>query len=321
VSHFLDIAEVNARLRPRFAELVLQLVNAEPTLRTRDELRFGRKGSLSAMIAGPKVGSWHDYESGERGDPVALVAYQRRCSMKEAREWAIGWLGEAVHQPAPRPEARAAASQVSPNAGRARALWEEAVSAAGTLVEAYLRSRNLSLPANAPLRFHPSCPRGQGRDAERLPAMLALMTDPSTGQARGIHRTYLRPDGSGKATGDAKKMLGNAGVIRLTPDADADGVVTTGDLAVAEGIETSLAVMQRLGRPVVWAATSSAGIRNLPVVLRFSSLTVYADADMAGIAAARVACDRWSARGIPARLKAPGSGDWDDATKPPGSGA
>ena len=46
--------------------------------------------------------------------------------------------------------------------------------------------------------------------------MVALMADALTGQPCGVHRTFLQPDGAGKALVDkAKMMLGNAGIIRL----------------------------------------------------------------------------------------------------------
>lgn len=121
-------------------------------------------------------------------------------------------------------------------------IWREALAATGTLVETYLASRGLALPGDAPIRFHPACPRG----AERLPAMLALTSGQQSGEPVGVHRTFLRADGAGKASGKAKMMLGNAGIVRLVPDAE----VTTG-LGLAEGIETALSVMQGYGwRPV-----------------------------------------------------------------------
>ena len=45
--------------------------------------------------------------------------------------------------------------------------------------------------------------------------MVALMTDAVTSTPSGVHRTFLKPGGSGKIeTGTTKMMLGNAGVIR-----------------------------------------------------------------------------------------------------------
>ena len=179
----------------------------------------------------------------------------------------------------------------------------EGLPAAGTPVETYLTNRGLALAEGAPLRFHPACPRG----AERLPAMLALMTDPATAAPCGVHRTFLRPDGSGKADGTAKAMLGNAGLIRLVHDAE----VTLG-LGIAEGIETALAVMQRAGWRPVWAATSAGSISRFPVLPGIETLTIFADADRPGQDAARTCLDRWAAANREARILTPPAGDWDD---------
>lgn len=39
-------------------------------LSTRDELRFGRKGSIRVNIAGPRAGFWHCFETGQSGSLV-----------------------------------------------------------------------------------------------------------------------------------------------------------------------------------------------------------------------------------------------------------
>jgi putative DNA primase/helicase len=306
----LDIPTVNAMLADRMADLARELVGAEPTQRTRDAWRFYPRGGLSVVIAGPKRGAWHDHGAGKGGDPVGLVAHLRAIPMREALAWALAWLGEApgkLARPAPRPAVAASTAQHEPVPSRtmdlARAIWREAVAPSGTLAETYLAARGLALPPDAPLRFHPACPRG----AERWPAMLALMTDPATAQPCGVHRIFLAHDGMGKAPGNAKMMAGNAGVIRLMPDDE----VTTG-LGIAEGIETALAVMQRAGWAPVWAATSAGAIRGFPVLPGIEALTVFADMDGPGLEAARACCRAWAAAGREARLLAPPAGDWDD---------
>ena len=145
--------------------------------------------------------------------------------------------------------------------------------------------------------------------------MLALMTDARTGEPCGVHRTFLRPDGSGKAdVTPAKMMLGGAGVIRL----DLDDEVTLG-LGVAEGIETALGVMQRIGWRPVWAAASAGGIAKFPVLPGIEALTIFADADDksgVGLRAAEECADRWRAAGHNSRIAAPPSGtDWLDAAR------
>ena len=47
-------------------ELAVELMG-KPTFRTGDEWRWGRKGSLSVVIAGARAGMWFDHEAGEGG--------------------------------------------------------------------------------------------------------------------------------------------------------------------------------------------------------------------------------------------------------------
>lgn len=306
------IADINAALAPWIADIARELLGAAPSGRSRDALRFRSRGSLSVAVAGPERGRWYDHEAGIGGDPLGLIAHVRQCPMRDALDWARRWSGGAVAPRAERPEPVRPVRPARParptpdTAALARALWQEAAPARGTLVEAYLRGRGLLLPDDAPIRFHGRCPRGR----ERLPAMLALMSDAGSAAPCGVHRTFLAPDGSGKAPGQAKMMAGRAGVIRLVPDAE----VTQG-LGIAEGIETSLAVMQRLDWRPVWAATSAGAIARFPVLPGIEALTVFADRDGAGMAAAQACAARWRGAGAEARVLAPPEGDFDDMTR------
>ena len=305
---------VAAMLAERMGDLARELAGTDPTDRTRTALRFRRKGSLAVEVVGPKRGEWFDHEAGKGGDALALVAHLRGMPMREAWRWSLTWLGIRdgdVAPPTPRrPVAPAAAPrEASPPAtlDMARTIWREAVAAdaPGSLVPIYLASRGLVIEPDAPLRFHPSCPRG----SERWPAMLALMTDPATGKPCGVHRTFLARDGSGKAPGPmpAKMMCGGAGVVRLVPDAD----VTMG-LGIAEGIETALSVMQGYGWRPVWAATSAGMIRTFPTLPGIECLTIFADADGAGMDAAEACGKRWISAGRDARICTPPAGDFND---------
>ena len=314
-----DMPEVAALLAERIAELAPELVGEKPTSRSVQEWRFRRKGSLAVAIAGPERGKWFDHEAGKGGDALALVAHLRRCTMRDAKEWALGWLGiregAPPPPPAPRSVAPATAAREAPASDTlplARSLWREGApaDAPNSLVSVYLASRGLALEPSAPLRFHPTCPRG----GERWPTMLALMTDASTGQPCGVHRTFLARDGRGKAAGPlpAKMMAGRAGVVRLSPDAE----VTMG-LGIAEGIETALSVMQGFGWRPVWAATSAGMIRTFPVLPGIGALTIFADPDGAGMDAAETCAARWREAGREARILAPpaGAGDFNDLAR------
>jgi len=316
----LDLTTINALLTPRLAALARELTGAEPTSSSASELRFRARGSLAVCVGGAKRGAWHDHEAGCGGDPLGLIAHLRHVPMRDAFAWALSWLADATShrctRPLHRPVATSGAHRVAVaeneckrwSADMARTLWSMAESPVGTLVHRYLASRGLELPQDAPVRFHPAAWRNR-HFGPRGPAMLALMTSPRRPEPIGLHITYLLADGSGKAAGERPKvMLGTAGVVRLVPDDD----VTLG-LGIAEGIETALAVMQRAGCRPVWAATSAGAIKRLPMLAGIETMTVFADADGPGMAAARECCRRWAEAGREGRILAPPVGDWDDA--------
>jgi hypothetical protein len=255
----------------------------------------------------PKDNHYHCFGCGAHGDAVDFVMHSRRLSFREAVAWLAG------HQigtftPAERPQQH----NDNHNADLARKIWAEACLPEDTIVEDYLRSRRLELPEEPVIRFHPECPNG----CDKMPAMIALMSDPKTGQPRGIHRTFLRPDGSGKVS---KMMLGPAGVIRLCEK------ITNG-LGIAEGIETALAVTQRVGWGPCWAAGSAGGLAKFPV-LPMTTLNIFADHDETGVGlkAARACAQRWADAArvawererhvIECYIHLPPEGkDWDEAT-------
>jgi hypothetical protein len=140
--------------------------------------------------------------------------------------------------------------------------------------------------------------------------MVALMVDPCTRQPSGIHRTFIRPDGSGKAeVPSPKMMLGHRGVVVLSQERG-EG------LGVAEGIETSLAVTQRVGWGPCWAALCAGGIAAFPI-LPATVLHVFGDHDRAGVKACRACLDAWSADGQVAYAHIPERGaDWLDVAGP-----
>lgn len=170
---------------------------------------------------------------------------------------------------------------------RAKELWNDA-GPLEPLARRYFEARGLASPDSPALRWHPACPFGR----DRLPCILGEMTDPATGELTGIHRTALTRDGEKIG----RKMLGRSGVVRLADDAD----VTLG-LGIAEGLETALAVIQAGWRPI-WAALSAGGISGFPVLAGIESLTIFADADDAGMTAADRCARRWADAGREARI-------------------
>jgi hypothetical protein len=175
-------------------------------------------------------------------------------------------------------------------------LWDHAKEARGTLVEKYLRSRGLSLPPAPVLRFAPRCwNRETGRE---LPAMVARVDDVH-GNFIALHRTWLLPDGSGKAELEEPKWsLGpiRGGAVRLAPE----GPV----LAIAEGIEDALSAIAAKGIPA-WSAVSKGGFKTVRLPGEVGEVLIVADHDKnsEGELAARAAGERWAAEGRRARLR------------------
>jgi putative DNA primase/helicase len=187
---------------------------------------------------------------------------------------------------------------------RALAIWQNAVSAEGSLVETYLASRGIGIAPPLTLRLHDGLKHPSGG---RWPAMVGLVTRGPEATPVAIHRTFLARDGSGKAPIDPQKMmLGpcRGGTVRLAPAGEV--------LMVGEGIETCCAAMQAKGLPA-WAALSAAGLPALELPESVREVIVLADGDAAGEAAAHRAAVRWNCEGRRVRIAhAPQGMDFND---------
>jgi len=164
----------------------------------------------------------------------------------------------------------------------ARRIWDEATAVvAGDAVDCYLRSRSLGL-ASYPkvLRFHPALgyyeknAAGKSHKVAEYPAMLACIQG-ADGLAVTLHRTYLQ-DGQKAPLRDARKVLSagiNGAAVRLFAAGD--------ELAIAEGIETALAIHLGTGKPV-WAAINAGNMDKLWVPDTVRRICIYADNDADG---------------------------------------
>jgi putative DNA primase/helicase len=119
--------------------------------------------------------------------------------------------------------------------------------------------------------------------------MLARVDD-SSGHAVTLHRTYLTIEGYKANVPSVKKLMPSAcpgatlgGAIRLYPAGET--------LALAEGIETALAVRLATELPV-WATICAGGLARLIVPAEVSLVVICADHDTAGLDAARALARR-----------------------------
>jgi putative DNA primase/helicase len=175
----------------------------------------------------------------------------------------------------------------------------------------YLARRGLSATAPQTLRFHPAL----GYYADRClvgrhPAILAQVTGQG-GDAVTLHRSYLTVDGH-KALVDApKKLMRHPSARQLT--GGAIRLIAPGSrLAVTEGIETALAVIEATGLPA-WATGNAHLLETFVPPPGVRQVLVFADKDRPsrqhpsghGQEAARALVTRLWAMGIQAGAIAP----------------
>lgn len=211
-------------------------------------------------------------------------------------------------QPVVRPPERSPATDEDARHRRevARRLWGRSLPGRGSLAEVYLRSRGIVLdPWPATLRFLPARPPDHiwptmiapfGMPTETAPGLLRL----SDSTVVGVHLTYLRSDGGGKAPIDpAKRMIGrghNTPVV-LAPMTDSLGLI------IAEGIEDALSLHIETGLGV-WAAGCASRMPALAehVPAYADHVTVVADDDDAGRQGAASLRETLRTRGISAEI-------------------
>lgn len=191
-----------------------------------------------------------------------------------------------------------------------RGVWDATHDAAGSPVEAYLWSRGLVVDGVGDLRFHPAAPRSKEPDKEGAapphPAMVALARDVH-GAPRGLHVTFIKPDGTGKAFGDRSRLMFGA----MSGAALQLGRPMNGVLAVAEGIETAGAYATLHG-VATWAALSTSGMQNFVPPKRLRRLIIAADGDRGGARAAQLLAERACAACDVEIHPAPDDQDWND---------
>jgi hypothetical protein len=159
----------------------------------------------------------------------------------------------------------------------ARDLYRRAKPAQGTPVETYLRTRGIALPIPPALRFLQHSPH---RNGGYYPAMVAPIVNVN-GQQIAVHKTFLRPDGSGKADlpkAERRETCGpmKSGSVRLAqPRPEVP-------LIIGEGIESTLSAMQIFGLPG-WAALCANGIEALELPSDIRKIAIAADNDENGV--------------------------------------
>ncbi len=293
----LDIAAIRAaNPLPAIAGAVVRLHRAGGEWKGCCPFHADRSPSFTIFAGGDR---FHCFGCGASGDVLDYVARLHGFGLIDAaRALCAGKLPKA-HLPMLPPAANGIRT------GEALAIWQSAIPAAGTLAEAYLRSRGLSSPYPPDLRF---TRRACGNSAP-MPCLVAAVRNVAGG-ITGIQRIYLRSDGCGKADLPKPKLsLGKVagGAIRLG-DLDASGIVT-----VCEGPEDGLSLRVMQDFPV-WVAAGASMLPAMQFPPEVRTIVIAADNDAAGEAAAQRAAQAFAARGLSVRIIHPLDGfkDFND---------
>jgi hypothetical protein len=245
--------------------------------------------SLKINLRGATRGLWTDFSAAKgsssySGNVIQLVAQVKFAgNVGHACSWLRSWLGldhldperlateKAKAQRQAQRSEKDALAKAEKNRRNAHNLFLTAGELAGSPAETYLCSRGIDLRArglSAPgaVRFHPEVYCSETRS--KLPAMVASIVG-LDGLHKGTHRTWLQPNGSGKAAlVEAKKSLGRyqGGFIPLWKGEHrcSLGKLPSGvPIYVSEGIEDGLSVA--IARPSlrVIAAVSLSNIGSL----------------------------------------------------------
>lgn len=273
-----------------------------------------RPGSFIIWLDGDKGLQFRDFSSGEKGDIYELIRWTQ-CLPEwiDAYWWALNFLGLGRHQVRSATQAQkdredAAAAQKAAEAkrnaeheakaGKAKWFWTQEcrpiVWTGPSVVRTYLEQAR-GLPIDR-LATWPNAIRLNDRldhfdrdtgEVTEWPCMVTAMSGPA-GDITAIHRTWLAPDGTGKAPVEKpKKMKGVAqgaamrlskGASGLSPE-EAVRRGVTGPLIITEGIEDALTAAIAAPEARVWAAGSLAGLDGLSWHPCASSVVLVADND------------------------------------------
>lgn len=142
----------------------------------------------------------------------------------------------------------------------------------------YMARRGIKIALPDTLRFHPALEyyNEDRKLVGRYPAILGLIQD-KEGKPANIHRIFITPEGFKAPVDDPKKSMRAmktqpyvGGAIRLTPASSV--------LAVTEGIETALAVMEGTKMPV-WCLINAYLLENFEPPAGVEQVLVFADKD------------------------------------------
>lgn len=162
---------------------------------------------LGSFKVNTDTGRFYDYATNEGGDIISLYAYLKGCSRYKA---AYELLGRTIsfknkNMTYTPPKAPKPSKVLQDTEQYINKIWNETFSAKLSIVEKYLNCRGYTQEIPNNIRYHPNLYHQPTKQC--FPAMIAAITIWQSDQIQAIHRTYLKADGSGKASSSPNKMM------------------------------------------------------------------------------------------------------------------
>lgn len=301
-----SIPALKSALVESLPELLSVLFPDRPLRRNGAEYRIGRNGSVAFCAI---RGCFYCHETGQSGDVLDLIAYALRTDIRCSIAWARSWLGGELHAITQRAATPIRPKETSTQREKVLPLWRPSKPLPGTLAEEYLRKRRgLSLLQWLDdLRFLENCYNFTAQVS--YPALLAAIRN-LAGEIIAVHCTFLNPITCDKISGDGIKsrlIFGGCkgGAVKF-PGSHPERLV------LAEGVEDALTLHQALPHPV-WATLGTSGLRSVMLPDTAQDILIAADRDVAGLAAAQQAAERFTREGRTVRIITPRYGkDFND---------
>ncbi|WP_190287369.1 toprim domain-containing protein [Novosphingobium sp. LASN5T] len=238
--------------------------NPSPDLRSLVRRIGGNWSGNTAMCRCPCHADRTPSLSIRQGDRAILVTCHAGCDSRDVIR--------AIRRIADLPTVDA--SGVTPSFQRSTeihlSIWRSARSIEGTLAERYVREMRQIWAPLEDLRFHPRCPRGQGKLASFEPALLVAMR--KAGAIAAIQRIFLDPLTS---TYTEKRVLGQAIGAAWTNGPPGKTI------GICEGFETAAAYTSLTGIQA-WATMGAKRFHQVNIPASVETIILLADNDAEG---------------------------------------
>ncbi|OGV34195.1 MAG: hypothetical protein A3E88_07950 [Legionellales bacterium RIFCSPHIGHO2_12_FULL_35_11] len=188
----LSTHDIHVELTQQVEKLACHLLGElNPHLSSANELRYGKKGSLSINVSN---GLWTSFETGEKGNALQLISSQLGFGdFKDTINYAKDFLNHKENSFNKKITNTSKNSRTNNKTDYAKKLVEKSLPIKGTLAEFYLKNyRKVNHFENADLRFIPQISTLHGSKRTQVPALLAIAKNQS-GEINHVQVIRLDP--------------------------------------------------------------------------------------------------------------------------------